>query len=75
MPLQIKTRRMKELIFAYKRKQETLKVNYQNQVDWGEMTETQMILYLAEDIAILKILEEVAAKKTTSIKVEQIKLF
>lgn len=75
MPLQINTTGMNQLITRHKRERAILKGYYQNQVDWGEMEQLQMEVNLAENTAILKILEAVKAKKTTRIKVEQIKLF
>lgn len=75
MPSQINTMSMKKLLSSAQRNTKILKEYWQNQVDWGEMTEQAMHLKLAERKAIEKILEEVQARKTTNIKVAQMALF
>ena len=75
MPLVIKTKSMKALIVAYRKDWEASKRRDKDLVDWGELTEAEATRNEVNRTAILKILEEVASKKTTQIKVEQIPLF
>ncbi len=52
-----------------------LKKHYQNLVNTGHISEAYMYAKMARRKAIRKVLVEVKKQKTTTIKVEQIKLF
>lgn len=75
MSLQLRTHQLNKLLLRQQSERAILKIYYQNQVDWGEMTELDKDLRLVENKAIQKILEAVKVQKTTAIKVEQITLF
>jgi len=75
MASQISTLSLKKLIASTQHHTQILQQHWRNQVDWGEMTELELSLHLAECKAIEKILIAVQTQKTTHIKVEQLALF
>ena len=73
--LKINQLSLKKLIAAYDHDEEILKKHYWTLLQKGEISEAYYYARLARRKAIRKVLVEVKKKKTTSIKVEQIKLF
>lgn len=73
--LQINKLSLKVLIESHDQDDSILKKHYQALVNSGHISEAYMYAKMARRKAIRKVLVEVKKQKTTTIKVEQIKLF